>query len=161
MKKNKIFMKGFCMENKEAVLMSIQPEWVKHIFIDKDKIYEVRRRAPLLQSPYKIYVYCTKKEPVLHRRTMFWEGDMNGFVCGEFTCVCTIERTPPWKDKSKGTCLTDRQLAEYSCLDHLLFLEIDNPILYDKPLKLEEFGIHHVPQSWQYCEEITAWIKKT
>lgn len=140
--------------NKKAVLMSIRPEWVNHIFIDKDKRFEVRKRAPLISAPYKVYVYCTKREPIIHRETILWKGDINGFVCGEFTCVANWERESPWRNQSWGTCLTDRQLAEYSCMDKLIFMEIENPILYDIPKKLSDFGVNHVIQSWQYIEEL-------
>ena len=147
------------MHNK-TVVMSIQPEWVQHIFIDKDKIYEVRKKAPHRAPPYKVYVYCTKKEPKIHIKNNEWEGDINGFICGEFTCVESTEHCSPWKGKAYGTCLTERQLAEYSFMESLTFLKIENPILYNAPIKLEDVESYYVPQSWRYCKEITEWKKK-
>ena len=141
------------MGNK-AVVLSLRPEWAKHIFITQDKTFEVRKRAPRIESPYKVYVYCTKTGETIHRKTFLWEGDLNGLVCGEFTCVRTIKKSSPWKGKGEGTCLTDRELAIYSCFEDLYFMEIKDPILYDKPLKLTDIGVAHIPQSWNYCEAL-------
>ena len=44
----------------KSVLISIQPKWCKLIF-SGEKTIEVRKTAPKLETPFKVYVYCTKK----------------------------------------------------------------------------------------------------
>ena len=141
------------METKNAILLSLRPEWVVPIFITKTKIYEVRKRVPSIKPPYKVYVYCTKGKPSICRKSRSWDGGINGYVCGEFTCKDVHEMCSPWKGKNIGTGLTEGQLSEYSNLGNLYFMEVDDPILFAKPMKLEDLGISYVPQSWVYVEE--------
>lgn len=44
----------------KKVLISIHPKWCKLIF-SGEKTIEVRKTAPKLETPFKVYVYCTKK----------------------------------------------------------------------------------------------------
>lgn len=43
----------------KAVLISIRPEWVKKI-LDGEKTLEVRKNRPNMETPFKVYIYCTK-----------------------------------------------------------------------------------------------------
>lgn len=43
----------------KAVLISIQPKWCELIASGK-KTVEVRKTAPKLDTPFKVYIYCTK-----------------------------------------------------------------------------------------------------
>ena len=45
----------------KAVLMSIHPKWCELIF-SGEKTIEVRKTAPKLETPFKVYVYCTKEK---------------------------------------------------------------------------------------------------
>ena len=136
----------------KAVLLSLNSQWVRPIFWTHEKIYEVRKRAPLLTPPYDVYVYCTKKDPQIHYESMFYKGELNGLIIGKFTCINNWERSGPWKNQSRGTCLTDRQLAEYANGDSVVFMEISNPELFQTPIGIECFGLKRPPQSWQYFE---------
>lgn len=44
----------------KSVLISIRPQWCKLIASGK-KTIEVRKSAPKLETPFKVYVYCTKE----------------------------------------------------------------------------------------------------
>lgn len=44
----------------KAILMSIKPKWCELIF-GGVKTIEVRKTAPKLKPPFKVYVYCTKE----------------------------------------------------------------------------------------------------
>lgn len=44
----------------KAVLMSVHPQWCAKIF-NGEKTIEVRKTRPLIDMPFKVYVYCTKK----------------------------------------------------------------------------------------------------
>lgn len=80
----------------KAVLISIRPEWCAKIASCEKKI-EVRKSCPRLETPFKVYIYCTKDV-----RKQFWTGPRysyvddhshnafdkcgNGKVIGEFVC---------------------------------------------------------------------------
>ena len=98
-----------------AVLISIQPKWCELIANGK-KTVEVRKTKPKLDTPFKVYIYCTNNKrqwlrklgtsfreifitenrDVLGRTekvksligdATFWEnGGYNGKVIGEFVC---------------------------------------------------------------------------
>jgi len=139
-----------------SVILSLRPEWVQKI-VSGEKTREVRKRAPLTKHPYKVYIYCTKggveawswvKD--MHRKPY----KMNGAVCGEFTCVSTTEYTPPWTNNLLGTCLTAEELKRYAGnTKSLSYMAIENVVIYDKPKKLEDFGLNRAPQSWCYVKE--------
>ena len=44
----------------KSVLISIQPKWVEKI-TSGEKIIEVRKSRPKLETPFKCYIYCTKE----------------------------------------------------------------------------------------------------
>ena len=136
-----------------AVLMSIRPEWVKHIFITQDKLYEVRKRLPRIKPPYKVYVYCTLSQPLIYKESMLYKGNVNGYVCGEFTVIKHIEVSPPFHNKAYGTCLTDADLAKYANGKSVSFMQIFQPKMYLKPIELKEFDVNRPPQSFQFVEE--------
>ena len=92
----------------KAVMISIRPKWVEKI-ARSEKIIEVRKTSPKLETPFKCYIYCTKAQnPVLvalqnledspvimtcgtgTRRypveDATWARLLNGTVCGEFVC---------------------------------------------------------------------------
>ena len=48
----------------KAILMSIKPEWCEKIF-SGEKTVEVRKTAPKLELPFKVYVYQTKEGKVV------------------------------------------------------------------------------------------------
>ena len=87
------------MSNK-AILMSIQPKWCELIANGK-KTVEVRKTKPKLETPFKVYIYCTKGSPYLNRHnnriylepkdTLGGRGygtyeRLSGEVIGEFIC---------------------------------------------------------------------------
>ena len=137
------------------IIMSIHPKWIQKIFTGK-KIFEVRRRAPLQVPPFKVYVYCTKGEEtwlagIVGGRESY---KLNGNIVGEFTCNNMIDYYAPWKDHESGTCLTARELSDYcGCGNNLTFMHITDPIIYNEPKKLEDFGLIRPPQSWCYVKE--------
>lgn len=89
------------MKEKEAVLISIQPKWCELIASGK-KTVEVRKTAPKLETPFKCYIYKTKKRilrDITHKGELDWVGQMadktkiiscpdfdGGKVIGEFVC---------------------------------------------------------------------------
>ena len=56
----------------KAVLISIRPEWCDLIVRGK-KTIEVRKTRPKLETPFKVYIYCTKAPQ--HLITIFKDGE--------------------------------------------------------------------------------------
>lgn len=95
----------------KAVLISIRPEWC-NLIIRGQKTLEVRKTRPKLETPFRVYVYCTKAPEklitiikdgedwggeVYHGKPVFikWNGVVNPdnpidrgtqMVVGEFIC---------------------------------------------------------------------------
>lgn len=158
----------------KAVLMSIKPKWCEKIF-SGEKTVEVRKTAPQLATPFKVYVYETKTgfiEAV--RGTCPICAFFRGKVIGEFVCdkvrACIplglrgFELSPA---RLEEMCLSKEQLDKYGGLKTLYVWHITEPKLYDKPKELSEFltpsgtggvwGNHYLsrpPQSYCYVEEI-------
>lgn len=143
----------------KAVLMSIKPKWCKLIF-SGEKTIEVRKTAPKLETPFKVYVYRTKCK----RRGIIGSvlNDLYyGKVVGEFVCdkvrayipfgLRGFELFPEWL---KEMCLSKEQLDKYGGLKTLYGWHITAPKLFDEPRELSEFGIARAPMSWCYVEEV-------
>lgn len=151
----------------KSILMSIRPEWCKKIF-DGEKSIEVRKTRPLIDMPFKVYVYETKARFVKCVRgacTKYGYG--SGKVIGSFICDRIDEIEPDLEYYSDGydidddrlaeTCLTREQLREYGKGVTLYGWHITEPKLFDKPRELGEFfdrkgePIKRAFQSWGYC----------
>ena len=120
----------------KAILLSIRPEWCNFI-IRGQKTLEVRRTRPKLETPFRVYVYCTKAPQ--HLITIFKDGEeiedgeihhgkpvfikcdkylpdsirnKTQMIIGEFTCD-NIDRITPLTSSIPGN-LEERILG--SCL---------------------------------------------
>ena len=102
----------------KAVLLSIQPKWCELIASGK-KTVEVRKTRPKIETPFKAYIYCTKKKKQDEYGSLIFYKDDNGIceengerfspletgkVIGEFVCDRVIG-TCPWRLKGEtGFC---------------------------------------------------------
>ena len=59
-------------EKMKAILLSIRPEWCD-LIIRGQKTLEVRKTRPKLETPFRVYVYCTKAPQQLI--TIFKDGE--------------------------------------------------------------------------------------
>ncbi len=88
----------------KAVLLSIQPKWCELIASGK-KTVEVRKTKPKIETPFKVYIYCTKdgyksifqdKPYLTHNRQI-----CNGKVVGEFLCDFIVNyKAELWDDET-------------------------------------------------------------
>lgn len=76
--------------NKREVIISIKPTWCK-LIANGEKVYEIRKRAPKEETPFKAYIYCSMKNTSdpqqymeLHTDTKIYK--CNGHIIGEFIC---------------------------------------------------------------------------
>lgn len=138
----------------KAVLISIRPGWAEKI-LSGEKTLEVRKTRPKLETPFKVYIYCTAGN-------LSYEIN-NGMTCnisggklvvGEFVCdnirPLMAESFIVKEDAEKallGTSLTSEQIKDYAgwkgkkwwdCKD-LYKWHISNLKIYDMPKPLYRF----------------------
>ena len=147
----------------KAVLISIRSEWCEKI-ANHQKTIEVRKTRPKIQTPFKVYIYCTKSAPIMgryvseriksfheyavtgDRHNIFRGGDSlyqaNGRVIGEFVC----DRIIPWEDDMTPPVpladmgMTYPEVRKYGGLTETLYLwHISDLVIYDKPKSLYDF----------------------
>lgn len=143
----------------QAVLISIRPKWCSKI-ANGEKTIEVRKTRPKLQTPFKVYIYCTHGPDMLwilhpEDRKLFPEKPTavftakdacglypgNGKVIGEFTCDRIYELAPlnhAPDDVEKQACLTREEIVNYLKGTGYGW-HISDFKLYDKPLPLNTF----------------------
>ena len=115
----------------KSVLISIKPKWCE-LIANGTKSVEVRKTKPKLETPFKVYIYCTKaRMPIRDNgRILMYEDDLaitnrwgqgkrvenpngammdgelflNGKVIGEFVCDW-VKSSPSWRLKGNtGFC---------------------------------------------------------
>lgn len=135
----------------KAVLISIKPEWVEKI-ASGQKTIEVRKSAPK-ETPFKSYIYCTEQKingEILLTNEKKVEGRNRGFrdkgdiplsgkVIGEFICRGIMQPFNSLRLMAKESCLTEKELIDYSKGKPLFGWRISDLKIYDKPKELSEF----------------------
>jgi predicted transcriptional regulator len=137
----------------KSVLISIQPKWCELIASGK-KTAEVRKTKPKLETPFKVYIYCTAnkqgtKDLLEIHGTDGKISKANGKVIGEFVCNCIgvitwCSNVTPSSLKefyNEETCLTDKEVWEYTKGKSFYEWHISNLVIYDKPKELSEFVV--------------------
>lgn len=147
----------------KAVLLSIRPEWCKLIWSGM-KTVEVRKTRPKMETPFRVYVYCTlaaSKEFKLDDRN--WDASTKnhggwpqkrGRVIGEFVCDDVRRIGPEYcvirediEAAIAGSCLTIQEVKDYAgwkgrrlidCRDAYCW-HISDFKLYEKPVRLKDF----------------------
>lgn len=152
----------------ESVLMSIQPKWCELIASGK-KTVEVRKTKPKLETPFKVYIYCTKDKkntffPPLTQKLLnespkdfVIDRRGNGKVIGEFVCnnidwhgLSHLVVKEDAEHTLNGTCLTKEEVLNYlgyqkgtsiyACKNFDFYgWHISDLVIYDKPKELSEF----------------------
>lgn len=147
-----------------AVLQSINPPHCENIASLRKSI-EVRKTKPKLETPFKVYIYCTKQKQrfsigkhiyafadnLYIANGMIKCGDgfedvsvnttiLNGKVIGEYVCD-EIETVIPerYPFSEIGTCLTPKQIMDYGGNKPIYFWHISDLKIYAKPKELSEF----------------------
>ena len=150
----------------KAVLISIQPKWCELIASGKKKV-EVRKTKPKLETPFKVYIYCTKGETVYLPKDIFGNEHLNGKVIGEFVCdeITTAKLGNYCNISLTDACLDAYELMDYADDKPLYGWHISDLVIYDEPMCLGDFnhcGVNYhfnplvtrPPQSWCYVERL-------
>ena len=146
-----------------SVLISIQPEWCK-LIANERKTLEIRKSRPKLETPFKVYIYCTKNSDGYNVA--------QGKVIGEFICdkIYKYSTSDALKEDNEIadieavdlSCVPKNKISDYEysstgkefCINNLVlyFCHISDLLIYDKPKELTEFGKTKPPQSWCYID---------
>lgn len=96
----------------KAVLLSIRPEWCD-LIIRGQKTIEVRKTRPKLETPFKVYIYCTKAPQQLI--TIFKDGEetMDGEIHHGKPVFVKFNKLLP--DSIRGN--TQMVIGEFICDD--------------------------------------------
>lgn len=142
-----------------AVLLSIQPKWCELIASGK-KTVEVRKTRPKLETPFKVYIYQTKKTWVYNIFSKI--ADWQGKVIGEFVCnsIEEIKQNEVFNADvlCSTTCLTIKEFLDYIGNKTSYCWHISNLVIYDQPKELSAF--HNFCEKYPSCDdscEYYAW----
>lgn len=151
----------------KSVIISIRPKWCEKI-VSGEKTIEVRKTKPKIDGKFKCYIYCTSIKALnlsayceIHAKTGGHIDDWNGKVIGEFVCNYVETMKYPHNGlvdivDERESCVSARELIQYSNGNLLYAWHISALKIYDKPRELSEFGLKRPPQSWQYVESEVA-----
>lgn len=137
----------------KSVLISIQPKWCKLIASGR-KTVEIRKSRPKLETPFKVYIYCTKGKDILlevmhdgdefygevyHGKPVFvktlpqkfqtksgYYG--NGKIIGEFICDKIYTYTTCLAFQSYNDISTE-EIEKKSCLSEIKLFKYECPKL--------------------------------
>lgn len=140
----------------KSVLLSIRPEWCD-LIIQHKKTVELRKTRPNLQTPFKVYIWCTKARKFWCRVHGNGWQQLDERVIGEFICDDIRRIGPEYcvvnediESAISGSCLTVPQVKDYagwksgmSCaeLKDLYGWHISDLKIYDEPVKLKNFRV--------------------
>lgn len=148
------------MKEIEGVLISIKPYWCS-LIASGEKTLEIRKTRPLIDTPFRCYVYCTKEGMPLE--IVGADGEkkvVNGTVFGSFICNGIEEISVPYPafrhemDESvqKRSCVEYRDLHGYAGHRTVYGWRISDFELSRAkvPLTCKHYGMNSPPQSWGY-----------
>lgn len=152
----------------KSVLISIQPKWCELIANGK-KTIEVRKSRPKIETPFKVYIYCTYG----NEKENYCVGK-RGKVIGEFVCD-RIYSTLFWSTDGgsadrrrqyhlmgendeiiwrfwRESCLQPEELAQYIKKEEMCYgWHISDLKIYDKPKELGEFFVKGDCENFDFC----------
>lgn len=162
----------------KSVLISIQPKWCELIASGK-KTVDVRKTKPKIETPFKVYIYCTQLTPYNPVLPMRYEKEggniytggkeyaefLTGKVIGEFVCdeIITAGYGEYYKIPYLESQVDALDLMDYADGKNVYGWRISDLVIYDKPKELSELSrygygqfvpVKRPPESWCYVEEL-------
>ena len=138
----------------KAVLLSIRPRWCE-LIASGQKTVEVRRNRPKVQTPFNVYIYCTKDGffGVQSKTNPAKKTNASGKVIGEFVCdeIALLdidsEGVGLWADDGfyyLDECgwkpaLTREEVIDYCGTKRPYGWHISALQIYDNPREISEF----------------------
>ena len=155
----------------KSVLISIQPKWCELIASGK-KTIEVRKTKPKLETPFKVYIYCTKNTFDIRYSDSAkdWQKNACGKVIGEFVCdvinpiysqsvekqaLCAIAIGNGDKEYYENSCVSYKEAYRYFKNAKMGYAwHISNLVIYDKPKELNNFCKPTLPTFLRYEDDV-------
>ena len=139
----------------KAILLSIRPNWCKLIWSGM-KTVEVRKTRPKLETPFKVYIYCTGHDGWGMKLPKVGVQKMDRRIIGEFTCdkidklvhvgtmmdinILTLDGWyKPADALLQAACLTEAQAKKYLKGGDGYGWHISDLKIWDEPVRLEDF----------------------
>lgn len=98
----------------KAVMISIQPKWCEKIASGK-KTVELRKTKPDIETPFKVYIYCTKPKGKYDYGLCIDRG-----VCGTLKSVGLLAKCNyEFAVKNEMPILSGKVIGEFLC-DHIM-----------------------------------------
>ena len=151
----------------EAILLSIRPNWCKLIWSGM-KTVEVRKTRPKLETPFRVYIYCTGAGNWWQRFSKTGLQQMEERIIGTFVCddirrigpeYCVVKEDI--ESAIAGSCLTVPQVKDYAGwksglsyadLKDLYGWHISDLKIWDEPVRLKDFwGMKPCKHGGDYC----------
>lgn len=159
----------------KAVLLSIRPNWCKLIWSGM-KTVEVRKTLPKLETPFKVYIYCTGHDGWVMKLPKAGVKKMDSRVIGEFTCdkidkivhvgtmmdinILTLDGWyKPADALLQAACLTEAQAEKYLKGGDGYCWHISDLKIYDRPKSILDFH-RAVDKTELWCEKCAVGGKK-
>lgn len=123
----------------KSVIISIKPKWCELIASGK-KTIEIRKSRPKIETPFKVYIYQTKKTWIYNIFSKI--ADWKGKVIGEFICNKIIDlRDMGGSEFFPKSCMTCEDWQNYTNYTNHIILawHISNLVIYDKPREFSDF----------------------
>ena len=139
----------------KAILISIQPKWCEFIASGK-KTVEVRKTAPKLETPFKVYIYCTlppKEELFTHSGIREYANELIRLQDGKIVydygmrLCCDIENRP----YSQDNFLCQKVIGEFVC-DEIF------PIRVFENGSIQDYVCHGIERSCVPYDKISSYI---
>lgn len=133
----------------KSVLISTQPKWCELIASGK-KTIEVRKTKPKLETPFKVYIYCT--QGVVWADYCHFVKGGRGKIIGEFVCneITVAEKGSYCVLPKPKTMLDELDLLEYAEEKTVYGWHISDLVIYDTPKELWEFRHYKKFDWWDY-----------
>jgi hypothetical protein len=139
----------------KAILLSIRPNWCKLIWSGM-KTVEVRKTRPKLETPFKVYIYCTGAETWWQRFQKTGLQKMDERIIGTFVCdkidklihvgtmmdinILTLDGWyKPADALLQAACLTEAQAEKYLKGGDGYGWHISDLKIWDEPARLKNF----------------------
>lgn len=139
----------------KAILLSIRPNWCKLIWSGM-KTVEVRKTRPKLETPFKVYIYCTGHDGWVMKLPKVGVQKMDRRIIGEFTCdkidklvhvgtmmdinILTLDGWyKPADALLQAACLTEAQAEKYLKGGDGYGWHISDLKIWDEPVRLKDF----------------------
>lgn len=139
---------------KRSVMISINPKWCEKIAAGQKQI-EIRKNRPTYETPFKCYIYQTKKKWYCSALRLLGKEDLaeyleenHGRVIGEFVCDRIHEFQvfenggvqDWWFGDINKSCLAYSEVADYIGRNRSGYSwRISDLVIYEKPKELCDF----------------------